>query len=268
MQLSRRSFLRLSTLAALYVSNSANAQNTTSNIRLGCQMWSINDLWKKDPAGSFKKLRAMGYEGVQSFGFLAMDRRQLEQMLNDNGLRIVDMPFYMKNVTKDKFNEFLEFCQQFRIDFVYEPWWGGKTATEWRKHADWLVEIAAKFKQYGIRTGYHNHQHEMRLHFEGKTPFEFVVDTGLDMELDVGHVKLAGRDPVYWLDQLNGRVPSIHAKPGGGNSVGGAGDTNDWSSILSACRRTGVKWAIVECEERRNTFEDVQASYNYLKPLV
>ena len=83
----------------------------------------------------------------------------------------------------------------------------------------------------------------------------------------MGHVKLAGGCPVAWLEKLPGRVPSIHAKPGGGNSVGGAGDANDWKAIFSAAAASGTKWAIVECETRRNTFADVEASMNFLRGL-
>ena len=81
-------------------------------------------------------------------------------------------------------------------------------------------------------------------------------------------MKLAGDDPEAWLKRTAGRVPSIHAKPGGGNSVGGAGDRNDWRAIVAEAAASGTKWAIVECEERRNTFEDVETSIQYLKELI
>ena len=238
-----------------------------NGIRIGVQMWSVNDLWKDDPAAAFRRLKALGYDGVQSFGFLAMDHVELEKMLDDNALRIVDMPFYMKTVAPDSFNKFLEFCQRFKIDFVFEPWARFATGWEWRRHADELMAVAEKFRPYGIRVGYHNHQHELREHFDGKTPLEYLYDAGLAMELDVGHAKLAGDDPVRWIEMLAGRVPSIHAKPGGGNSVGGEGDANDWKAIFSAAAASGTKWAIVECETRRNTFEDVEASMKFLKGL-
>ena len=62
-------------------------------------------------------------------------------------------------------------------------------------------------------------------------------------------------------------MPSIHAKPGGGNSVGGAGDRNDWPAIFAAAAAAGTKWAIVECEARRNTYADVEASAAFIKGL-
>ena len=266
----RREFLELGALAA--IAGSARAFGgegplAVNGVRIGVQMWSVNDLWKKSPADAFRRLKAMGYDGVQSFGFLAMDHGELEKLLGDNGLRIVDMPFYMNTVASGSFNKFLEFCQRFKIDFVFEPYTKFATGSEWRRHADELVALGEKFKPYGIRVGYHNHQHELREHYDGKTPLEYLYDAGLAMELDVGHVKLAGGDPVAWLNRLNGRVPSIHAKPGGGNSVGGEGDANDWKAIFQAAAASGAKWAIVECEMRRDTFEDVERSIDYMKGI-
>ncbi len=267
----RREFLKIGSLAALAGCVTPPCRDegrlAVDGVRIGVQMWSVNSLWKKDPADAFRRLKAIGYDGVQSFGFLAMDHGELEKMLGDNGLEIVDMPFYMKTVAPDSFNKFLEFCQRFKIDFVYEPYAQFSTGAEWRRHADELMALGEKFKPYGIRVGYHNHQHELRQHFDGKTPLEYLCDAGLAMELDVGHVKLAGGNPVRWLERLNGRVPSIHAKPGGGNSVGGEGDANDWGAIFRASAASGTKWAIVECETRRDTYADVEASIAFLKGL-
>ena len=267
----RREFLKIGSLAALAGCATApyGGENSlaVNGIRIGVQMWSVDDLWKKNPADAFRRLKALGYEGVQSFGFLAMNHGELEKLLNDNGLKIVDMPFYMKTIAPDSFNKFLEFCQRFNIDFVFEPYAKFKTGTEWRRHADELMKVGEKFKKYGIRVGYHNHQHELRQHFDGKMPIEYLYDAGLAMELDVGHVKLAGGNPVRWLERLDGRVPTIHAKPGGGNSVGGEGDSNDWKAIFKKAAESGTKWAVVECETRRNTFADVETSALYLKRL-
>lgn len=270
----RRDFLRIGAmtaagacLAGCRTSGCDSGALSVNGIRIGVQMWSIHDFWKKDPVAAFRRLKAMGYDGVQSIGFYFMNHDELEKMLADSGLQIVDMPFRVNMVTPDKFNGYLEFCKRFSVDFVYEPSAKFSTGAEWRRHADWLMELSEKFNRHGIRVGYHNHQWELRQHFDGKTPLEYLYDAGLNMELDVGHIKLAGADPVRWLEKLNGRVPSIHAKPGGGDSVGGKGDANDWQAIFSAASASGAKWAVVECETRRDTYEDVEASIAYLRTL-
>ena len=49
--------------------------------------------------------------------------------------------------------------------------------------------------------------------------------------------------------------------------VGGKGDENDWSAIFSAAAAAGTKWAVVECETRRDTYADVEASAEFLRSL-
>ena len=270
--MNRREFLKVSSLAAAAAAldgcrSFGGSGFAVNGIKVGVQMWSVNDLWKKEPVDAFRRLKALGYDGVQSFGFLAMDWNELGKMLDGEGLQIVDMPFYMKNLKPGEFERFVDFCQRFGIDFVYEPYNKFKTGADWRAHAQELVGVKEKFARYGIRVGYHNHQHEVKERYDGKSPLQYLYDAGLDMELDVGHVKLAGGDPLEWLGKLKGRVPSIHAKPGGGNSVGGAGDKNDWPAIFAAAAAAGTKWAIVECEARRNTYADVEASAAFIKGL-
>ncbi|MBQ7189053.1 MAG: sugar phosphate isomerase/epimerase [Kiritimatiellae bacterium] len=266
----RREFVKstmLAMLAGCTTTSDGGKPLSVQGIRIGVQMWSIHDLWKKNPADAFHRLKTLGYDGVQSFGFLDMNHDELEKMLADNGLRIIDMPFYMKTVAPDSFHKFVEFCQRFQIHFVYEPYAKFPTGAEWRKHADELVALREKFKPYGIRVGYHNHPHELRERFDNKSPLEYLFEAGLDMELDVGHVKLADDDPVRWLERLRGRVPSIHAKPAGGSSVGGEGDANDWNRIFVTAAASGTKWAIVECETRCDTYADVEASIAFLRGL-
>lgn len=268
--MNRRKFLETGVLAALAgctVAPRGGEKLSVNGIGIGVQMWSVNNLWKKDPAGAFRRLKALGYDGVQSFGFYSMDWNELEKMLDGEGLCIVDMPFYMKTVAGDGFAKFVDFCGRFKIGFVFEPYAKFDSAADCRRHAEELAALRGKFAEYGMETGYHNHQHELRQRFDGKTPMEFLYDAGLPFELDVGHVKLAGGDPVAWLKRLSGRVPSIHAKPGGGNSVGGRGDANDWRAIFAAAKAAGTKWAVVECESRRDTFADVEASAAFLKSL-
>jgi len=267
--MNRREFLKGSVASLLATGGCRlldGGTQTVAGLKIGVQMWSVNDLWKSDPVAAFRRLRAIGYTGVQSFGFYAMDWNELEKMLDGEGLRIVDMPFYMKTLKEDE-PKFMDFCVRFGIDFAFEPYTNYKTGAEWAKHAQELVAVSRRFAAKGIRVGYHNHQHEIRDRYDGKSPADFLYEAGLAFELDVGHVKLAGGDPVAWLKRLGGRVPTIHAKPGGGNSVGGPGDRNDWPAIFAAASFAGANWAVVECETRRNTYEDVELTMHYLKGL-
>lgn len=268
----RREFMQIGTLAALGAAAGCKTAPrgglAVNGVRIGVQMWSVDDLWKGNPAEAFRRLRAMGYDGVQSEGFYFMKPDELEALLGDFGLQMVDMPFEEEFVTPDKVNQYLEFCQRFKVDFVFHPSKKAKTLDEWRRYADWLCGLGEKFRPYGIRVGYHNHQYEFTDSFDGKRPIEILNGSCIPMELDVGHAKLAKDDPIAWLGRMKGRVPSIHAKPAGGDVIGGKDDANDWKAIFSAAAAAGTKWAVVECETRRNTYADVEASMGYLRQLA
>ena len=269
--MNRREFIGMGAMAAIGAATGCRTSDpeplALDGIRIGVQMYSVSEMWKRNPAAAFKRFKAMGFDGVQSVQFFLMKPAELEKMLLENGLQIVDMPFRKSFVTPEKFNEFVEFCQRFKVDFVFHPYEKSTSADEWHKHSKWLLELGEKFRPYGIRVGYHNHRHEFTERYDGKRPIEFLYEAGIPMELDVGHVKLAKEDPIAWLNQLKGRVPSIHAKPAGGNTIGGREDANDWKAIFAAAAAAGTKWAVVECETRRDTYEDVEESMKFLKGM-
>jgi len=268
-EMNRREFLMGAT-ASLFAAGGCRlldgVARKVAGLRIGVQMWSVDDLWTSNPIAAFRRLRAMGYTGVQSFGFCSMDWNELEKMLDGEGLQIVDMPFYMETLAEDE-PRFLDFCARFGINFAFEPSTDIKTGAAWARHTHELVDISRRFAGKGIRVGFHNHQGEVRDRYDGKSPMDYLCEAGLSFELDVGHLKLAGGDPVSWLKKLGGRVPTIHAKPSGGNFVGAPDDSNDWQDIFAAASDAGTKWAVVECETRRNTYEDVELTMKYLKGL-
>ena len=269
MNVNRRDFMgTLAAAAGAFAAGCATCGGAR-HLRLACQMWSVNEIWKKDPADALVKMRALCYEGVQSMAFWQWDRKELHKLLGDHGMALVDMPIYLSHVAPDKFNATVEFCKEFDVDFLFVPHFSAKKDDDWRRLADGMVEAARKLAPHGIKMGFHNHQVEFRTKIGGQSVMDlFFARPELVFELDVGHATLAGEDAVGVLRKIRGRVPSIHAKPGGGLSCGGEGDKNDWAGILSECRAMGTRWAIVECESRRNTYEDIAASSKFLGPLV
>lgn len=267
--LTRAAFLRNAAMTALGLTGGCRLFTgdtlKVNGVKVGVQMWSVERLWKSRPDVAFRRLRAMGYTGVQSMAFYKMDWDELERQLDGEGVRIVDMPFELRMFDKGGMSRFVEFCDRFDIDFVYEPMKVLATGAEWKRHIQKLRDIAVQLEDEGLRVGYHNHQFDFTTRFDGTNAFEMLYQAGFPFEFDVGHAKLAGEDPVAWLGKLTDRVPSIHAKPAGGTSVGGRGDANDWPAIFSAAEVAGTKWAIVECEVHRDTYCDVEDSMSFLK---
>ena len=244
-----------------------------TKMRLGCQMWGVKEFWEKDPekgfAEVFPKLRAMGYEGVQSMAFWKVDPDRLEVLLKANGLALADMPVNFEHVEGTNVENTVAFCRRFGIDFMYIPWFKGKSADEWRAFCGRLAAAGKRLEPYGIRIGYHNHVHEFTEPLEGELPANILkADRNVNLELDIGPVAESGNDAPAWLAALSGRVPGMHAKPHGATAAGAPGDVQDWPKVVAAARKAGVKWFVVECEKRKGTYDDVAASAAYLKPLL
>ena len=246
-------------------------------MKLGCQLWGVKELWFGKPdkltafAEIFPKVRAMGYEGVQCGSFIRMDAEGLEKVLKENGLSVVDQPISFEDVEDEaKLPQTVAFCRRFKVDFLYIPWFEGKTATEWRAFCRRLDAAEAKLKPYGIRVGYHHHIHELTGTVDGEYPWDILTaPDGARLEMDIGPVLEGGHDPAEEIAKMKGRLPSgIHAKPLGATAAGAAGDRQDWPKIVAAAEKSGVKWLVVECEKRQGTFDDIAESARNLRPLV
>ena len=265
MKVDRRQFLFGSGSAGLLAAaGCAGFPFGGGKLRLGCQLWSVKDIWQKrgDVTCVFPHLADMGYEGVQSMAFWACDADKLEKALAASGLAVADMPIYFDHVeTEAALAKTVAFCRRFDVDFLYVPWWKPKDIAGWRAFAKRLDDVGAKLAPHGIRVGYHHHLHEFAERLDGVLPADVLIShPTFNFELDVGPVLEAGRDPAATLRALPGRVPGIHAKPYPGTYAGAPDDRQNWPAIVAAARAIGTKWLVVECEQRQGTFDDVRAS--------
>ena len=182
---------------------------------------------------------------------------------------MADMPVNFEHVEGTNVENTVAFCRRFGIDFMYIPWFKGKDADEWRAFCGRLAAAGKRLEPYGIRIGYHNHVHEFTEPLGGELPANILkADRNVNLELDIGPVAESGNDAPSWIAALSGRVPGIHAKPHGATAVGAPGDVQDWPKVIAAAREAGVKWFVVECEKRKDTYDDVAASAAYLKPML
>ena len=268
----KRMMIQMRVAAVFAFALAAVSAAAESSMRLGCQMWGVKEFWEKNPEKGFEevfpRLRAMGYEGVQSMAFWKIDPDRLDAMLKKNGLALADMPVNFDHVEGTNLERTVSFCRRFGVDFVYIPWFGGKTSAEWRGFCKRLASAGRRLAPHGIRIGYHNHVHEFEKQLQREFPADILKeDREVNLELDIGPVAESGRDAPTWISDLAGRVPGIHAKPHGATSVGAAGDIQNWPAIIAAARKAGVKWFVVECEKRKDTYDDVAASAEYLKKI-
>ena len=101
----------------------------------------------------------------------------------------------------------------------------------------------------GFGFAYHNHDFEFGEH----GLWERIVASGVDLEPDVGWLRVAGHDPATVLAELRERCPLVHAKDvrrtadGWEDVVVGEGEL-DWPAIAAAAEAAGATRLIVELD--------------------
>ena len=119
----------------------------------------------------------------------------------------------------------------------------------WR--SDW-GHCGGRVAAAGFPLGYHNHGHELEPLADGTVTLDVLAEVdGLELELDLGWLWVAGSDPVARLAKHAGRVPLApreglrrprDSAPVGDGAVG-------YDRIVPVARDAGVEWLIVEQEE-------------------
>jgi sugar phosphate isomerase/epimerase len=130
-------------------------------------------------------------------------------------------------------------------------WWppaGVVSAAAAESIGERLGEIGARLRPYGIRFGFHNHDHEFRV-FDGRPAFAWMLGAAaprdLFAEVDVYWVAHAGLSPAQFLRDHGARVPLVHLKD---SKELGTGPV-DFEAVFAACDAIGaVEWYIVEQE--------------------
>jgi sugar phosphate isomerase/epimerase len=245
---------------------------------IAAQLYTLRDFLKtpEEIGQALKKVRAIGYSAVQASGVGPVDPRELKRMTEEAGLKICASHISYDRLKND-------------LDAVLEEHkiWGckyvglGIMPQQFRESRDGYLAFAAEFNEvskkifsHGLKFIYHNHNLELE---------RFGKETGLDLllnntdpetfglELDTYWIQAGGGNPVEWIRKVKGRMEVVHFKDmavSGFNQLFaeiGEGNLN-WSAIIEACRETGVEWYAVEQDVcRRDPFESLQISYEYLK---
>jgi sugar phosphate isomerase/epimerase len=257
---------------------------------LGIQLYMLGDIWLRNPAATFAELAAIGFREIEMPQIPSKDRGTIVTAARDAGLAIrsihlgsgrlapkgqvsLDSP---PSEIADAFGELG--AAQAVLSMMPVPaaarLGGGRPfgvaireaiAAEggdyWRRLADLLNMRAAELAPLGIALGYHNHDIEFAP-VEGTTGYDLLLrhldPAHVHLELDIGWVTAAGRNPAAMIRALGPRVRQLHlkdvasavppqfaldAKP----AVVGAGIV-DWRDVLAAADEAGVAHAYVEQE--------------------
>jgi sugar phosphate isomerase/epimerase len=216
-------------------------------------------------------LAAQGYKAVELYA-RPDDAAELRGRLDDAGLEVCGWHVGLERFD-DAFDDVVEQADVLGVPRLVVPW---ADPPRERAGAEALAERLSALRERvaaaGFPLGYHNHRHELEPLADGTVTLDVLAELdGLELELDLGWLWVAGADPVARLAQHAGRVPLVHAKdfvdretdaPVGAGSVG-------YERIVPAARDAGVEWLIVEQEEHAgDPLESTARSVEALRRLL
>jgi len=245
--------------------------------KVSVQLWSVKHELKSDFKGTLKQISAMGFDGVEfagDFGPYDDDAKGLKYFLDGLGLQVSAAHINFTAFDEENFDKSVAFYKALETDTLIVAW--DDRAWDSLKVDSLLVdlnELFIKLKAEGFHFGYHNHEQEFDDyngetfwdHIAKSTPKDFVL------QMDVGWVTLAEKDPVVYINRYPNRTLTTHIKAklprdvaakmatNGKRQIVGD-DVTDWAAVLKADIMVGgTKWFVIEQEEYPDGLTPLQA---------
>lgn len=261
MDTTRREMLKLAGTGLCTVAIPGLGIGAVDNKRpgLALQLYSVRRACGKNFDKALESVAKMGFEAVEFAGYYKYKDKptELRRRLDDLGLKVAGTHVGAGVLSDPKA---IEFHQTLGCKYLIVPADGRVRDKEKSKEfAELLNQAAENLEKHGMYCGYHNHAHEFNSATEdGKTWWDLLAQrTSEDvvLQMDVGWVVHAGRDPVEYLRKYPGRTRTVHFKPAvrkgeeGKTPIIGQ-DSVPWKEVIAASREVGgTEWFIVEQEK-------------------
>ncbi len=242
--------------------------------KVGVQLYSVRKEMMADAVGTLKKLGQIGYQEIESAqsekgNYYGLEPKEIKKILKDQGMTLRSGHTHIDKNWQKSIDEASEAGQEYIICSVLPS--PGQTVTNYQKSADMFNQAGEQCKKSGIMFGYHNHSSEYDT-VDGKVLYDVLLDNtnpGLvHMEMDLGWVIAAGKDPLAYFSKYPGRFPLWHLKDMSlteKKSVEFGKGGVDIIGLMKQAKQAGMKYYFIEQEEYAVTaFDSLEYDYNWL----
>ncbi len=225
-------------------------------IPIGLQLYAVRGSFQKDVEGTLKKTAALGYKGVEFWGYgggpvvyKGRTAPQFRRLLDSLKLKCCGMHVQLKAIQGDLFNQTVKVNKTLGNKFmiVAAAAQQMKSVDSIKRYAEILSDAAEKAKKMKMRVGYHCHPFDFK-RFDGRTGWDILFsNTSKDvvMQLDIGNCAGGGGDPLAILKKFPGRSKTVHIKEFKGLELKKGNEK--WEEILTVCEKQHKsEWYIVE----------------------
>ncbi|TCQ00896.1 MULTISPECIES: sugar phosphate isomerase/epimerase [Sphingomonas] len=275
MILSRRNLLAGSgAVAALAFVPTASAAQLKA---IGLQLYTIRDIFSKDPVGTLGQVARIGYREVEfgGGGYDGMDHAMLRRTMDKLGLTAPSVHIGYDALLK-QFDQSVTMAKTLGATTVVLPY----MTDEHRNEAGWAAALpnfnrfATDLKKAGLGFAYHNHDFEFTTKPGGVSLYERLLketDPALvKLELDLYWALHAGENLTTLIERLSTRLYAYHVKdmrPDRSMTAVGQG-TVDFGALFKLKGSAGVRHFYVENDQAPAPYlPDITTSFRTLRAL-
>ena len=262
------------------------------------QLYTLREDAKKNFYATLKKVKALGYDGVEFAGLYGHTAEEVRDMCADLGLVPISAHVPYVDMVADPEGVLSQYAT-IGCKYVVVPYLMPEHRPDSEKFPEVIQNIAmlgGVAKKLGMTLLYHNHDFEF-MKLNGKYAldvlYEEVSADLLQTELDMCWVNVGGENPSEYLLKYTGRSPVVHLKDFNGEKsddmyelIGiekkaparpanfefrpvGCGK-QDFPAILEAAKKAGAEWVVVEQDQPSMGLTPIECatkSREYLKTI-
>ena len=271
-------------------------EDQNMSLPIAVQVYSVRDDANADLYATLKKIKEMGYDGVEFAGLYGNKPADIKSWCAELGLTPISAHVPYVDMLKDPMGVLSAYAE-IGCRFVVVPYLMPEHRPD-NANFPYVVEfigiIGKAAKTFGMQLLYHNHDFEF-LKIDGKYALDILYDTVpadlLQTELDTCWVNVGGENPAEYVKKYTGRAPIVHLKDFTGEKsddmyelIGidkkaptrpsgfefrpvGMG-LQDFPAILASAQDAGAEWVVVEQDQATmglTPMESIKKSIDYLK---
>ena len=264
---------------------------------IAVQLYSVREDADADIKATLKKIKEMGYDGVEFAGLYGNTPEQMRDLCREIGLVPISAHVSYKEMQENAEKVFSDYatigCKYVAIPSLpVERIPGGERFDDTVE----LIKMAsAAAKKNGIQLLYHNHDFEFAT-VGGEYKLDVLYNTLpadiLATEIDVCWAKVGGVDPAEYVKKYTGRAPVAHMKdffgeksdsmyeligeekkpvrPGNFEFRAVGYGLQTVPSIVKAAKEAGAYWLVVEIDTPtpgKTAMECIEDSVKYLRSI-
>lgn len=274
----RRTFLKeTSAFAAgsLLLPSLLHSPEKVKNI--GVQLYTFRKELATDAIGTLKQIASIGIKQIESArsdkgNYYGLKAAEMKKVCSDLGMTLRSGHVHVDSQLSQTIDEAAESGQEYMIcSSMPSP---GQTVDNYKKAAEAFNKAGEACKKQNVKFGYHNHDAEFEEE-NGQVLYDVLLkntDPSLvHMEFDLGWVLAAGKDPLEYFKNYEGRFPLWHLKDmdtKAKHSTEFGKGSLPIVKILEHRKQSGMKYFFVEQEEYTSTpLESMKENMRYLSKL-